>query len=92
MERASLKSSVNRHTFYGRAMTPNHAIEPTASGLRRLAVPSSLRSSAAAQRFARSNPAVVTFIANSPSLRLVTNAPPIWHIRCRPSWGVHFIR
>jgi hypothetical protein len=31
--------------------TPNHALEPTAaSGLRRLAVPSSLRSSAAAQR------------------------------------------
>jgi hypothetical protein len=30
--------------------TPNHALEPTAaSGLRRLAVPSSLRSSAAAQ-------------------------------------------
>jgi hypothetical protein len=30
---------------------PNHALEPTAaSGLRRLAVPSSLRSSAAAQR------------------------------------------
>ncbi len=32
-------------------MTPNHALEPTAaSGLRRLAMPSSLRSSAAAQR------------------------------------------
>jgi hypothetical protein len=32
-------------------MTPNHALEPTAaSGLRRLAVPSSLRASAAAQR------------------------------------------
>jgi len=32
-------------------MTPNHALEPTAaSGLRPLAVPSSLRSSAAAQR------------------------------------------
>jgi len=31
--------------------TPNHALEPTAaSGLRRLAVPSSLRASAAAQR------------------------------------------
>jgi len=31
--------------------TPNHALEPTAaSGLRALAVPSSLRSSAAAQR------------------------------------------
>jgi hypothetical protein len=31
--------------------TPNHALEPTvASGLRRLAVPSSLRSSAAPQR------------------------------------------
>jgi hypothetical protein len=30
---------------------PNHALEPNAtSGLRRLAVPSSLRSSAAAQR------------------------------------------
>jgi len=30
---------------------PNHALEPiAASGLRRLAVPSSLRSSAAAQR------------------------------------------
>jgi len=32
-------------------MKPNHALEPTAaSGLRRLAVPSSLRSSAEAQR------------------------------------------
>jgi len=32
-------------------MTPNHAFEPTAaSGLRRLAVPSPLRVSAAAQR------------------------------------------
>jgi hypothetical protein len=32
-------------------MTPNHALEPTAaSGLRALAVPLSLRSSAAAQR------------------------------------------
>jgi len=32
-------------------MTPNHALEPTAaSALRLLAVPSSLRSSAAAQR------------------------------------------
>jgi hypothetical protein len=34
-----------------RQTKPNHALEPTAaSGLRRLAVPSSLRSSAAAQR------------------------------------------
>jgi len=34
-----------------RVRTPNHALEPTAaSGLRRLAVPSALRASAAAQR------------------------------------------
>jgi hypothetical protein len=33
------------------SMLPNHALEPTAaSGLRRLTVPSSLRSSAAAKR------------------------------------------
>ena len=45
------KSSFNRHTSQDRAMTPNHAFEPTAaSGLRRLAVPSPLRVSAAAQR------------------------------------------
>jgi hypothetical protein len=50
MERVSLKSGFNRLDFKGRAMTPNHALEPTAaSGLRALAVPSSLRSSAAAQ-------------------------------------------
>jgi len=37
--------------FCVRTQTPNHALEPSAaSGLRALAVPSSLRSSAAAQR------------------------------------------
>ena len=69
--------------------TSNPSFERTAaSALRLLAVPSSLRSSAAGYaRLYGANPTVVTFIADSPSLRLVTNAPPIWHIRCRPSRG-----
>jgi hypothetical protein len=51
MEQESLKSSFSRHTSKDGAMMPNYALERTAaSELRRLAVPSSLRSSATAQR------------------------------------------
>jgi len=51
MEQESLKSSFGRHTSKDRAMTPNRALEPTAASvLLRLAVPSSLCASAAAQR------------------------------------------